>query len=89
MGVAQLFISLQPELLTAFRYNFSPQYHRAEFDVKVIIGAADLKFQLWGRNGQMSKDHEDIEVMWNPASSEGIGNGQMMADNPFGMYKAT
>jgi len=76
------------EIADRLRYNFSPQYHRADFDVKVIVGAADLKFQLWGRNGQMNKDHEDIEVMWNPASGEGKSNIHM-TDDPFGMYKAT
>jgi hypothetical protein len=68
------------------RYNFSPQYHRADFDVKIIVGAADLKFQLWGRKGQMSKDHDDIEVMWNPASTE-VKSNTHMADDMSGMYK--
>ena len=52
-------------------YNFAPQYQRADFDVKVIVGAADLKFQLWGKDGRMSKDHEEIEVQWNSPSATG------------------
>lgn len=49
------------------RYNFGPQYYRADFDIKAIIGAADLKFQLWGNGGnRLSKDHDGIEVSWNP-----------------------
>jgi hypothetical protein len=30
----------------------------------VILGSADLKFQLWGKGQRLSKDHEDIGVMW-------------------------
>ena len=32
--------------------------------MKVLIGPADLKFEIWGRNGQLSKNHEEIEVQW-------------------------
>jgi hypothetical protein len=46
------------------RYNFKPRYNRADFNLKVILGSADLKFQLWGKGQRLSKDHEDIGVMW-------------------------
>lgn len=56
-----------------FRYNFfRPQYFRAEFDVKILIGPADMKFQIFDKDGQISKDHEDIEVQWDPPSRKGI-----------------
>jgi hypothetical protein len=48
------------------RYNLGPKYYRAEFELRVLIGPADLKFQMWGRNGRLSKDHEEIQVLWNP-----------------------
>lgn len=71
------------------RYNFAPQYQRAEFDVKVILGAADLKLQIWGKTGQMSRDHDEIEVQWNPPGSSlspsGAASGGKAADE-FGMY---
>jgi hypothetical protein len=67
------------------RYNRGPQYHRAEFDVKIIIGAADLKFQLWGKNGQLSKDHEEIEVLWDPPPQPPAGSGTL-AEDGYGMY---
>jgi hypothetical protein len=67
------------------RYNRGPQYFRAEFDVKIIIGAADLKFQLWGKNGQLSKDHEEIEVLWDPPPQPLAGSGAL-AEDGYGMY---
>ena len=67
------------------RYNLGPQYHRAEFDLKIIIGAADLKFQLWGKNGQLSKDHEEIEVLWDPPPHPLAGPGTL-AEDGYGMY---
>jgi hypothetical protein len=48
------------------RYNLGPKYYRAEFELRVLVGPADLKFQMWGRNGRLSKDHEDIQVQWSP-----------------------
>jgi hypothetical protein len=48
-------------------YNLKHQYSLADFDVKVIVGPADLKFQLVTKNGEaLSDDHDEIEVMWEP-----------------------
>src|SRR5436190_4922852 len=48
-------------------YNTGEMYLRAKFDVKVILGAADLKFQLWSKGGRIiSKDHDTISVKWDP-----------------------
>lgn len=49
-------------------YNFKPAYWRAKFDVKVVVGPADLKFQLWNKETRLgSRDHEPIRVKWEPA----------------------
>lgn len=45
-------------------YNGGPQYLRAEFDMQVLIGPADLKFQTLSKGGVISKDHEGIDVQW-------------------------
>ena len=46
-------------------YNRKKSYLRAKFDVKVILGAADLKFQLQTKdNTVISKDHDEIHVRW-------------------------
>jgi hypothetical protein len=68
------------------RYNLGPLYHRAEFELRVLIGAADLKFELWGKNGQMSKNHEEIEVQWN-STAAGTEAIQSNVPDTFGMYK--
>ena len=49
-------------------YQFRPKYYRAEYEVRAIIGTG-LKFQIWGRNGLKSKDHDEIEVLWQPVSA--------------------
>ncbi|KAH8694872.1 hypothetical protein BGW36DRAFT_299998 [Talaromyces proteolyticus] len=50
-------------------YNFKPAYWRATFDVKVMVGPADLKFQLWNKETRIrSRDHQPIRVKWEPAA---------------------
>lgn len=48
------------------RYNVRRQYYRAEFDMKVLVGPADIRFEIWTKDGMMSKAHEEIEVIWDP-----------------------
>ena len=46
-------------------YNFGEKYYRCRFDVRVILGAADLRFQLESRNRKiLSGGHEAINVTW-------------------------
>ena len=54
------------------RYNFKPTFWRADFEVKIIIGPADMRFQIFDKNGQISKDHEEIEVLWDPPQRKGL-----------------
>ncbi|KAL4914331.1 hypothetical protein BDW62DRAFT_145246 [Aspergillus aurantiobrunneus] len=50
-------------------YRMRPRYWRATFDVRVVVGAADLKFQLWSREQRIrSGQHEPIQVQWMPAT---------------------
>src|SRR5436190_17208288 len=54
-------------------YNTGERYLRARFDVKVILGSADLKFQLWSKGGRIiSRDHEVIAVKWDSATGAGV-----------------
>ena len=49
-------------------YNRGERYIRVRFNVKVVLGSADLKFRLESRGKQLlSKDHEAIHVKWDPA----------------------
>ncbi|OQV00389.1 hypothetical protein CLAIMM_05890 [Cladophialophora immunda] len=51
-------------------YNVGPEYLRADFDMQVLIGPADLKFQTLGRDGVMSRGHESIDVEWVSSTRE-------------------
>jgi hypothetical protein len=34
--------------------------------MKVLVGPADIRFEIWTKDGLMSKTHEEIEVIWDP-----------------------
>ncbi|KAJ5698126.1 hypothetical protein N7462_000131 [Penicillium macrosclerotiorum] len=49
-------------------YNTRPSFWRTKFDVKVVVGPADLSFQLWSKDQRIrSTKHEPISVKWMPA----------------------
>ena len=49
-------------------YSRGDQYVRARFNIKVILGAADVKFQLESKDRKvLSNDHETIKVTWEDA----------------------
>ncbi|CBF75984.1 hypothetical protein AN3519.2 [Aspergillus nidulans FGSC A4] len=51
-------------------YNMRPRYWRALFEVRVVVGAADLTFQLWSKDQRIrSSQHEPIRVQWMPAAA--------------------
>ena len=46
-------------------YNFGEKYYRCRFVVRVILGAADLRFQLESKNKKvLSGNHEAISITW-------------------------
>lgn len=52
-------------------YNSGPAYWILNFKVKVVVGPADLKFELWSENEQIrSSKHEPIAVTWTPYKDE-------------------
>ena len=45
---------------------------RARFNIKVILGAADIKFQLESKDRKViSNNHDTIEVKWEDATQSG------------------
>ncbi|KAJ5655126.1 hypothetical protein N7490_002129 [Penicillium lividum] len=49
-------------------YSTKPTFWRTTFDVRVVVGPADLSFQLWSRDQRiMSTKHKAIAVKWMPA----------------------
>lgn len=66
--------SVDRKLKNARWYSTRPQYWRATFEVRVVVGAADLTFQLWSKDQRIcSSQAEPIKVKWMPAVE--IGNG--------------
>ncbi|EFR02007.1 hypothetical protein MGYG_05010 [Nannizzia gypsea CBS 118893] len=53
-------------------YNFKPAYWIIKVIVKVVVGPADLQFQLWTKDGRRIKSskHEPIRVKWEPIVQE-------------------
>jgi len=46
-------------------YNRGEKYLRLRFNIKVILGAADIRFQLHSKDGQiLSGEHNAIQVKW-------------------------
>ena len=48
-------------------YNKGGRYLRVRFDIRVILGAADLKFQLQSKDKVvLNDDYDAIQVRWDP-----------------------
>ncbi|KAF5855679.1 hypothetical protein ETB97_008614 [Aspergillus alliaceus] len=51
-------------------YSLKPAFWRTVFDVKVVVGPADLSFQLWSKDRRIrGSKHEPITVKWMPAKA--------------------
>ncbi|KAH8660366.1 hypothetical protein BX600DRAFT_383457 [Xylariales sp. PMI_506] len=48
------------------------KYYLCKFDVKAIIGPADLRFELWFAGQRLSGNHDPLQVTWD---TEGSGDG--------------
>ena len=47
-------------------WNSGQKYHRIDFVIKVALGPADLRFELWHNGVKLSKDNP-IKVEWHNA----------------------
>jgi len=60
------------------------KYYLATFTVRVIIGPADLRFELWFKGVRYNRSHEPIAVEWDhaganarpPTRDEKVGFGE-------------
>ncbi|KAL1653234.1 hypothetical protein SLS61_004111 [Didymella pomorum] len=48
-------------------WSLKREYLRIEYEIRVIIGPADIRFELWFDNQKLSRD-EAISVEWTPAA---------------------
>jgi len=70
-------------------YNSGPKHYRAEFDLQVLVGAADLKFQIKNKDGVISQKHEDIPVKWISAAGQAEARSQTATavEDDYGLYR--
>lgn len=60
-------------------YNRGEQYRLAEFNVNVVIGHADLTFQIHDKSGQKLNLVDDpITVTWSPPQSNAHAENEEM-----------
>lgn len=45
-------------------WQLGQKYELAEFDLKLIAGSADLKFQLWNKGRLVTGQNESVAVDW-------------------------
>ena len=58
-------------------YSKGEKYLRVRFDIRVILGAADLKFQLQSKNKVvLNNDYDAIQVRWDPPQRSPQGDGE-------------
>ena len=50
-------------------WNFGTRYELAVFDVRLIPGSADLKFQLLNNNRLINDEQDSVEVTWEAAGN--------------------
>lgn len=61
-------------------YNRGEKFIRLKFNIKVILGAADLRFQMLSRAGQiLSGEHDPIQVKWETPSKAKCGDEDGLA----------
>ncbi|CAF9942006.1 hypothetical protein IMSHALPRED_003147 [Imshaugia aleurites] len=61
-------------------YSKGERYLRVRFDIRVILGAADLKFQLQSKNQVvLNNDYDAIQVRWDPPQRSPKEEGDDMA----------
>jgi hypothetical protein len=45
-------------------WNSKKKHRMAEFDLKVMPGSAALTFQLWSNGKMISREQEDLAIVW-------------------------
>lgn len=50
-------------------YNRGERYMRVNFNIRVILGPADVKFRMESKGREvLSEEHDTIQVLWEPLS---------------------
>ncbi|PHH83882.1 hypothetical protein CDD83_2874 [Cordyceps sp. RAO-2017] len=75
-GVQQRQLVLKQKRGTCFRRGY--RFYICEFDVRIIVAPAGLRFELWFAGQKFSGNHEPISVSWDEA---GVRVGADLEDN--------
>ncbi|KAG4430138.1 hypothetical protein IFR05_014374, partial [Cadophora sp. M221] len=71
-------------------WNMGEKYYRVDYLIKVALGPADIRFELWFNGQKLSKD-EPIRVEWQaataPTSPPPAPIGNTNANNPMYMQQ--
>ncbi|KAK2750331.1 hypothetical protein FQN57_003811 [Myotisia sp. PD_48] len=63
--------NIEKKLKNHHWYTWKPKYWKVKFDIQFVVGAADLKFQLWSNNQRISGSLQDaISVNWELATED-------------------
>ena len=62
-------------------WNNGAKYHRINYLIKVIIGAADISFELWHNGARLSEDNS-IKVEWQTTAPPAPDANPVVADFP-------
>ncbi|KAJ5678491.1 Hsp70 family chaperone [Penicillium maclennaniae] len=55
---------MERQKLSQGLFSRSKKYYNLNFDVKVTVGPADLRFELWFLGKKFSRSHDPIQVAW-------------------------
>lgn len=56
-------------------FSRSHRWYSCTYEVRALVGAADLTFELWFNGQRFSANHEPIKVTWDEEGA-GLGGGQ-------------
>lgn len=56
-------------------FSRSTSWYSCTYEVRALVGAADLTFELWFNGQRFSKNHEPIKVTWDEEGAAGPGLG--------------
>lgn len=56
-------------------FSRSARWYNCTYEVRALVGAADLTFQLWFNGQRFSKNHAPIRVTWDEEGAAALGEG--------------
>jgi hypothetical protein len=66
-GVQQHQLVLKHKRGSCFSRGYT--FYLCQFDIRVIVGPADLRFELWFGGNKFSGNHEPISVAWDESGT--------------------